>query len=82
VLDGAQGMPNTVHASAVSPAWGGVHTGTMLRHLHLRTTDLLLRPIAPSDRADLVALEADPLVMRYLDGGQKVPPEVCQARTF
>ena len=32
-----------------------------------------MRPVTPGDRADLVALEADPEVMRYLNGGQPVP---------
>jgi RimJ/RimL family protein N-acetyltransferase len=64
-----------MRGSAQGRVQGRVHTCAMLGHLHLRTPDLLLRPIAPSDRADLVALEADPLVMRYLNGGQKVPHE-------
>ena len=34
-----------------------------------------MRPVTPGDRADLVALEADPEVMRYLNGGQPVPEE-------
>jgi RimJ/RimL family protein N-acetyltransferase len=29
--------------------------------------------VSPADRVDLVALESDPLVMRYLNGGQPVP---------
>jgi len=37
------------------------------------TARLALRPINPSDRADLVALEADAEVMRFLNGGQPVP---------
>lgn len=39
----------------------------------LRTSRLTLRPVTPDDGADLVALEADPEVMRYLNGGQPVP---------
>jgi RimJ/RimL family protein N-acetyltransferase len=39
----------------------------------LNTTRLNLRPVAAADRADLVALEADAEVMRYLNGGQPVP---------
>jgi RimJ/RimL family protein N-acetyltransferase len=37
------------------------------------TARLLLRPVTPADRADLIALEADPQVMRYLNGGRPVP---------
>lgn len=39
----------------------------------LNTTRLTLRPVRPADRADLMALEADPEVMRYLNGGRAVP---------
>jgi RimJ/RimL family protein N-acetyltransferase len=39
----------------------------------LKTARLSLRPVTPADRADLVALEADPEVMRYLNGGRPVP---------
>ena len=39
----------------------------------LNTDRLTLRQVQPSDRADLVALEADPEVMRYLNGGRPVP---------
>ena len=41
----------------------------------LNTARLVLRPITPADRADLVALEADPVVMRFLNGGLPVPVE-------
>lgn len=39
----------------------------------LETPRLSLRPVRPSDRADLIALEADPEVMRFLNGGAPVP---------
>jgi RimJ/RimL family protein N-acetyltransferase len=39
----------------------------------LNTARLALRPVRPADRADLVALEADPEVMRFLNGGHPVP---------
>jgi RimJ/RimL family protein N-acetyltransferase len=39
----------------------------------LTTTRLSLRPVCPADRTELVALESDPLVMRYLNGGHPVP---------
>jgi RimJ/RimL family protein N-acetyltransferase len=38
----------------------------------LNTTRLTLRPVTCADRADLIALEADAEVMRYLNGGQPV----------
>lgn len=41
--------------------------------LHLHTLRLNLRPVSLADRADLIALEADAEVMRYLNGGQPVP---------
>ena len=39
----------------------------------LNTIRLTLRPVRPADRADLITLEADAEVMRYLNGGQPVP---------
>lgn len=39
------------------------------------TARLILRPVTPLDRADLMALEADPEVMRFLNGGQPVPEQ-------
>lgn len=44
-------------------------------HFRLLTARLVLRSCTPADRADLVALEADPEVMRYLNGGRPVPLE-------
>lgn len=41
----------------------------------LITARLTLRPVTPLDRADLMALEADPEVMRFLNGGQPVPEQ-------
>jgi RimJ/RimL family protein N-acetyltransferase len=41
--------------------------------LRLRTTRLTLRSVLPADRTDLIALEADAEVMRYLNGGEPVP---------
>ena len=40
---------------------------------HLNTSRLTLRPVTPADRAEVVALEADPEVMRFLNGGRPVP---------
>jgi RimJ/RimL family protein N-acetyltransferase len=39
----------------------------------LNTSRLTLRPVRSADRADLIALETDAEVMRYLNGGQPVP---------
>ena len=39
----------------------------------LNTERLTLRRVQPSDRADLVTLEADAEVMRFLNGGRPVP---------
>lgn len=47
----------------------------MLPDRPLTTARLTLRPVTPADRADLVALEADPKVMLYLNGGRPVPEE-------
>ena len=45
----------------------------MLTNFRLTTAHLILRPVSPADRADLIALEADAEVMRYLNGGRPVP---------
>ena len=45
----------------------------MFPDLHLNTLRLSLRPVSLDDRADLIALEADPEVMHYLNGGRPVP---------
>jgi RimJ/RimL family protein N-acetyltransferase len=42
---------------------------------HLNTARLVLRRTVSADRADLVALESDPEVMRFLNGGRAVPEE-------
>lgn len=47
----------------------------MLSKFRLSTTRLLIRQVTPADREDLVALEANPEVMRYLNGGRPVPEE-------
>lgn len=38
----------------------------------LQTARLTLSPCSPGDRADFIALELDPAVMRYLNGGRAV----------
>lgn len=38
----------------------------------LQTEQLTLRPCRPDDRADFIALERDPEVMRFLNGGRPV----------
>lgn len=47
----------------------------MLSNFRLNTTRLAIRPVTPADRDDLVSLEANPEVMRYLNGGRPVPEE-------
>lgn len=44
-------------------------------HIHLETDRLLLRRATMDDVDDLVALAADPEVMRYINGGQPIPRE-------
>jgi RimJ/RimL family protein N-acetyltransferase len=46
------------------------------------TERLDLRPVTPDDRGHLVALEADPEVMRFLNGGQPVPEAGCPDADF
>jgi RimJ/RimL family protein N-acetyltransferase len=41
----------------------------------LQTIRLTLSPCCPSDRADFIALELDPEVMRFLNGGHAVDPQ-------
>jgi RimJ/RimL family protein N-acetyltransferase len=48
----------------------------------LNTARLALRPVRPADRTDLVALEADPEVMRFLNGGRPVPEAGCPGADF
>ncbi len=43
----------------------------------LHTKTLLLAPCMPTDRADFMALERDPLVMRYLNGGYAVDQDIA-----
>lgn len=43
----------------------------------LQTERLTLSPCQPSDCADFVALERDPEVMRYLNGGRPVDRATC-----
>ncbi|MGQ3278880.1 MAG: hypothetical protein ACT6WE_20355, partial [Shinella sp.] len=38
----------------------------------LQTTQLTLSPCCPRDRTDFMALERDPEVMRFLNGGHAV----------
>lgn len=41
----------------------------------LQTKQLTLTPCTPDDRADFIALESDPAVMRFLNGGHAVGKE-------
>ena len=47
-------------------------------HVHLDTERLTLRAFTPDDVDDLVALDSDPAVMRYLNGGVPTPREVIE----
>ena len=55
---------------------------TPLHPRALSTHRLDLRPTTPADRRDLVALEADPEVMRFLNGGLPVPDAGCPDADF
>jgi len=41
--------------------------------VYLRTERLVLREFTEADRADLAALDADPEVMRFINGGRPIP---------
>jgi len=43
------------------------------------TARLILRPTSQSDRADLISLERDPEVMRFINGGQPTPEDGVDA---
>lgn len=45
---------------------------------HFDTERLRLRPLSLADVDDLVALDSDPEVMRYINGGNPTPPEVVE----
>jgi len=53
--------------------WGLLCSEQMQSDFRLNTARLALRSSTLGDRADLVALEADPEVMRFLNGGRPVP---------
>ena len=58
------------------PALGALITCSAMPHSALAALNsirLSLRPVTPADRAQLIALEADPEVMHFLNGGQPVP---------
>ena len=43
--------------------------------VYLETERLVLRRFTPDDLGDLIALDADPEVMRYISGGAEMPPD-------
>jgi RimJ/RimL family protein N-acetyltransferase len=47
----------------------------LLSNVRFHTAHLAIRQVTPADRDDLVSLEANPEVMRYLNGGRPVPEE-------
>ncbi len=55
---------------------------TALRPRGFSTERLDLRPVTPDDRDHLVALEADPEVMRWLNGAPPVPAPGCPDADF
>jgi RimJ/RimL family protein N-acetyltransferase len=44
-------------------------------HVYLETPRLILRRFTSDDLDDLIALDADPAVMRYISGGAELPPD-------
>ncbi|MGW1991726.1 GNAT family N-acetyltransferase [Embleya sp. NPDC001921] len=48
----------------------------------LETQRLELRPFTEADLPDLVDLDGDPEVMRYLTGGRPTPPEAVRDRVL
>ncbi|MFJ2023150.1 GNAT family N-acetyltransferase [Streptomyces sp. NPDC087897] len=48
----------------------------------LETARLVLRPVTPDDAADLFALDDDPEVMRYINGGRPASREDIRDRTL
>lgn len=51
-------------------------------HVYLETERLILRRFTESDADDLFALDNDPDVMRYLNGGAPTPREVIDERVL
>ncbi|MFH9607917.1 GNAT family N-acetyltransferase [Streptomyces sp. NPDC017448] len=51
-------------------------------HPFLTTDRLLLRPVTPDDAPDLFALDNDPEVMRYINGGRPTSREDIRDRTL
>ena len=47
-------------------------------YIELLTHNLHLSPLAPSDMPELQAIWADPLVARFLPGGEPYPPEAAR----
>ena len=48
----------------------------------IKTARLTLRPVAVGDRPDLIALERDPEVMRFLNGGRATPDGIDPEADF
>ncbi|WP_239144521.1 GNAT family N-acetyltransferase [Streptomyces sp. SID14515] len=48
----------------------------------LETDRLVLRPVTVADAPDLLALDNDPAVMRYINGGRPTSPEDIRDRTL
>lgn len=51
-------------------------------HLYLETDRLILRRFTEDDLENLVALDSDPAVMRYLTGGEPTPREAIERKSL
>lgn len=51
-------------------------------HIFLETERLVLRPFTEADTEHLLALDSDPDVMRFINGGKPTSREVIQERTL
>jgi RimJ/RimL family protein N-acetyltransferase/predicted enzyme related to lactoylglutathione lyase len=52
------------------------------RDVFLETDRLVLHPVTEADAPDLLALDNDPAVMRYINGGRPTSPEDIRDRTL
>ncbi|MEU0101636.1 GNAT family N-acetyltransferase [Streptomyces sp. NPDC006267] len=51
-------------------------------HTFLETDRLVLGPVTEADASGLLALDSDPAVMRYINGGRPTSPEGIRDRTL
>jgi RimJ/RimL family protein N-acetyltransferase len=50
--------------------------------VHVRTERLILRQFTESDADDLVALDSDPAVLRFINGGQPIAATITRTETL